>query len=32
LKTLVIGDSPPGYTSDHIPCTSRKGRGVDNIR
>ena len=29
--TVLNEASPPGYTSDHIPRASRKGRGVANI-
>ena len=29
--TVLNEASPPGYTSDHIPRTSRKGGGVANI-
>ena len=29
--TVLNEASPPGYTSDHIPCPSRKGGGVANI-
>ena len=28
--TVLNEASPPGYTSDHIPCASRKGGGVAN--
>jgi hypothetical protein len=29
--TMLNEASSPGYTSDHIPCASHKGRGVANI-